>query len=453
MSGENQLNLHGFITAKDTEYRLSPIPDKIIRKNTASNPSVVVHVDPVKTYQVIQGFGGAFTESAATTFYKMPISVQNEIIRAYFDKNTGIGYTFGRTHINSCDFSLGNYAYTEVADDIGLKHFSIDHDHQSLIPLIKSSIDAAGGEIKLLASPWSPPPWMKTTGIMNNGGKLLAKYRKVWAEYYCRYILEYEKSGIDIWGISVQNEPAATQTWDSCIYSAEDERDFVRDYLGPAMHNAGYAGKKIIIWDHNRDIMFDRAKVVFDDPEAAKYVWGTGFHWYCGDHFDNVKKLHDAYPDKELIFTEGCQEGGPHLGSWDLGERYARSIINDLNRWTVAWIDWNIILDEQGGPNHQSNFCSAPIIADTKSGECHYQSSYYYLGHFSKFMTPGSVRIFSESSDDRLEVLAAKREDDKLVFTILNKSSEEINFRLALSDQSVTVSQPARSIVTLIQNL
>ena len=200
-----------------------------------------------------------------------------------------------------------------------------------MIPFIKSALNKAELPIYIMASPWSPPAWMKTNGQMNHGGKLKKEFRETWAEYYCRYIELYEKSGIPIWGLSVQNEPDAKQTWDSCIYSAEEERDFIKNYLGPALNKNKLADKKLIIWDHNRDIMVDRARTVLNDPDAAKYVWGTGFHWYNGDHFDAVQKVHDEFPDKQLIFTEGCQEGGPHIGSWELGERYATSIIHDLN--------------------------------------------------------------------------------------------------------------------------
>ncbi|MBC8479303.1 MAG: glycoside hydrolase family 30 protein, partial [FCB group bacterium] len=290
----------------------------------------------------------------------------------------------------------------------------------------------------------------KTNGKMNEGGKLKTEYHQTWAEYYCRYIKEYADTGIPIWGISVQNEPAAKQTWDSCLYTAEEERDFIKNYLGPAIKKADLGDLKVVIWDHNRDLVYERAKVVLDDPKAAEYVWGTGFHWYCGDHFENIQKLHDEFPHKQLIFTEGCQEGGTHLGSWDLGERYARSIINDLNRWTVAWIDWNLILNEQGGPNHVGNYCSAPIIADTRTGELHYQSSYYYLGHFSRYMRPGSVRIQSQVSTTDLEALAAVNAHGETVVTILNSKNKTVNFNLTQANISHSVTSPPRSIITLI---
>jgi glucosylceramidase len=435
-------------TSQNIADRLSELPPSALKAPSGfDGASVLVDLKP--RFQTIQGFGGAFTEATATTFFKMSPPKQAEILRAYFDKDTGNGYTLCRTHINSCDFALGNYAYTEVEGDTELKHFSIERDRQALIPMIKEAIRVAGGVLTLFASPWSPPAWMKTNGQMNRGGKLKPEYRKAWARYYCRFIREYEREGIPIWGLSVQNEPEAVQSWDSCIYTGEEERDFVRDYLGPTLHEEGLRELCLIIWDHNRDRMVERAKVVLDDPAAAQFVWGTGFHWYVGDNFENVQRVHDAFPDKHLIFTEGCQEGGPHIGEWPLGERYARSIIQDLNHWTVAWIDWNLILDERGGPNHVGNYCSAPIIADTKRDEIIYQSSYFYLGHFSRFIRPGAERILCASTSDELETTAFINPDGEAAVVVLNRSDKTFPFALKFNCQEAKVDSLAHSILTL----
>lgn len=436
-------------TAKDTRDRLTPKTTVALR--TGSRPSAhVLQVDASERFQTIEGFGGAFTESAAVTLYKLPTTKQTEVLRAYFDPVAGNGYTLCRTHINSCDFSAGNYAYDGVEGDHELVHFSIDRDHRALLPMIRDAFQVAGRPIKLVASPWSPPAWMKTNGKMTHGGRLREDCRATWAKYYCRYICEYEKEGIPIWGISVQNEVEATQTWESCLYSPEEERDFIRDYLGPALHREGLAHIRLLVFDHNRDHMFEHASVIYSDPAAAQYVWGTAFHWYVGDWFDNVQKLHDAYPDKHLLFTEGCQEGGPHLGEWGLGERYARSMINDLNRWTVGWIDWNLILDEEGGPNHVGNYCSAPIIIDTRTGEILYQSSYYYIGHLSRYVHPGARRIRATSSLDALETTAFINPDGQIAVIVLNRTTQAFPYELHVDGQSCALESPARSIATLL---
>ncbi|MEC4748144.1 glycoside hydrolase family 30 protein [Methylomicrobium sp. Wu6] len=438
-----------FCTARDTAYRLSELePTEFV---PASEPlGSAVSIDPAVKFQEFIGFGGAFTEAAAVTLGKMPWHLRQEILEAYFLSDRGNSYTLCRTPINSCDFSLGNYAYAEVKGDLELNYFNIDRDRQSLIPMILDAIKITKGKLKLFASPWSPPAWMKTNGQMNGGGKLRPEYRQAWANYYVRYIGEYGREGIPIWGLTVQNEPEASQIWDSCLYTGEEERDFVRDYLGPTLNDAGLGHVKLIIWDHNRDRMYERAKIVLDDPEAARYVWGVGFHWYCGDHFDNVQMTHDAYPDKHLIFTEGCQEGGPHLGSWDTGERYARSIINDLNRWTVAWVDWNLVLDERGGPNHVNNFCSAPIIADTRARKVLYQSSYYYIGHFSRFIRPGARRLACTKTLDALETTAFLNRDGIIVVVVLNRSEQLFEFFLNIRGFEAKTSIHAHAIKTYV---
>jgi glucosylceramidase len=436
-------------TAKDTGDRLTPKQELTLAPGIVESPHFV-NVDASQCFQTIEGFGGAFTEAAAVIFYKLPMEKQAEVLRAYFDSNVGHGYTLCRTHINSCDFSSGNYAYDEVADDHELRHFSIDCDRQALLPMIRDAFQVAGGRIKLLATPWSPPAWMKTNGKMIQGGKLKPECRETWANYYCRYIQEYERENIHIWGVSVQNEVEATQTWESCLYSPEEERDFVRDYLGPALQREGLTDIRLLVFDHNRDHMLDHARVIYDDPVAAGYVWGTAFHWYVGDWFDNVQRLHNAYPEKQLLFTEGCQEGGPHLGEWYLGERYARSMINDLNRWTVGWIDWNMVLDETGGPNHAGNYCSAPIMIDTHSCEILYQSSYYYIGHFSRYIHPGAKHILCTSDADELETTAFLNTDGTIVVVVLNRTSQAVPFAMRFENLSTATESLPNSITTFL---
>ena len=439
-----------YITSKDTGQNVEEVDiSHLLTTKSIESPTIKLYKN--ETRQEILGFGGAFTEAAASVYDKLDTEKKEEIIKAYFGEQ-GNDYNMARTHINSCDFSLGNYSYCDTPGDTELNYFSIFRDKELLIPFVQDAMDHANTPIHILASPWSPPAWMKTNGQMNHGGKIKDEYRAAWASYFCKYINAYEKEGIPIWGISVQNEPAAKQRWDSCIYTAEEERDFIRDYLGPALESRNLLDKKVIIWDHNRDIMVERARTVLNDPEAAKYVWGTGFHWYNGDHFDAVQKVHDEFPGKHLIFTEGCQENGPHIGSWDLGERYATSIINDLNRWTVAWIDWNLILDERGGPNHVGNYCSAPIIVDIRSQDILYQSSYYYLGHFSRFIKRGDKIIGCECKTDDLLALAAVNTSGIVTAVVMNKKDVSAEFKYQNGDTNIPLSIPGRSIVTLVDD-
>ena len=438
-----------YLTSKESEARIKKIPESELLHDSKTELRSI-KVDKNQIRQSILGFGGAFTEASASIYNELDGDKKSEIIQAYFGES-GNQYNMGRTHINSCDFSLGNYALCEE-EDRKLDGFSIERDKKMLIPFIKEALNKASSQVLIMASPWSPPPWMKTNNQMNHGGKLKEEFQDTWAEYYCKYIEFYERDGVPIWGISVQNEPEAVQTWDSCIYTGEEERDFIKNFLGPALKRNKYLDKKLVIWDHNRDIMVERSRTVLSDPDAAQYVWGTGFHWYNGDHFDEVQKVHDEFPDKELIFTEGCQEGGPHIGSWDLGERYATSIINDLNRYTVGWIDWNLLLDERGGPNHVGNYCSAPIIVNTKTQELLYQSSYFYLGHFSRFFSRGDKIVECENTTSQLLSLSGINKNDKLTTTIMNKEEDSIPFLYDNGSEKKSYSIPPRSIITIIND-
>lgn len=439
------------LTAKDTSSLLTDQKPLTFREDFTSASPAAVRLDDSQTFQTIEGFGGAFTEAAAYTLAQLSRDRRAEAIRAYFDPQKGHGYTLCRTHINSCDFSLGNYAYCEVDGDVELKHFDISRDKRWLLPLIKDAMAVAGKDLRIFASPWSPPAWMKTNGEMNHGGQLKRELYPTWANYFAKYIKSYAAEGVKIWGVSVQNEPAATQTWDSCIYSAEEERDFVRDHLGPILAAQGLGDVKIIVWDHNKDIIFERAQPILSDPAAAKYVWGVGFHWYSGDEFENLDKVHKAFPNTKLLFTEGCQEGGVHLGVWDVGERYGHDIIGDLNHWTVGWVDWNLVLNERGGPNHVDNLCDAPIIADTVRNELHYRTSYYYLGHFSRFIRPGAVRIGCKTTDARLECTAFRNTDGSTALVVMNRTDETARFDVTRGKtDGAATSIPPHAIMTII---
>ena len=442
-----------YLTAKNTGHRLDETGNKsfsTLKQPDEATPTIMV--DPDKQFQEVLGIGGALTDASAETFYQMPKDAQEEIIQAYFDPEQGIGYSLCRTPIHSCDFSSESYAYTEVPGDTLLEHFSIEHDRQYKIPFIREALGASQEGFKIFASPWSPPAWMKTNGSMLQGGKLKPQYRQAWADYYIRFIEEYDQEDIPIWGLTVQNEPMAVQTWESCIYTAEEERDFVKNYLGPAIENSGYPDTKLIVWDHNRGIMYQRAKTVYDDPEASKYVWGTGFHWYVGDHFDNVRLHKEAFPDKKMLFTEGTvfpfNLDSTHLWKW--GERYGESILHDLNKGANGWVDWNVLLNENGGPNHVENFCFAPIIGNRETGEVIYMNSYYYLGHFSKFIRPGARRVIASSNNDNLLATAFINPDHSLAIVVLNMTDQSMDYKTWIDQKAFEATSPAHSIMTLV---
>ena len=446
-----------YITAANTNQRISATDTLTFKPmGQPKETQVCVFVDPSRRFQTILGIGGALTDAAAETFAKLPPARQRELLDAYFDPDKGIGYTLGRTNIHSCDFSSSSYTYVGEGDR-ELKSFSVDHDRQFRIPFIKRAMTAARGALTLFCSPWSPPAFMKTNNDMLHGGQLRPEFAQSWATYFARFIKAYEREGIRIWGTTVQNEPMATQTWESCIYSAEDERDFLKDHLGPTLKREGLGDRKIIVWDHNRDLIYQRVSTILADPQAAQYVWGVGFHWYepwsGGDQmFDNVTLVRETFPSQNLIFTEGCI--GPFkaadLKNWRLGEAYGRSMINDFNDGAVGWTDWNILLDEQGGPNHVGNYCFAPVHADTTSGELTYTNSYFYLGHFSKFVRPGARRIASSPSRSALLSTAFVNPDGKVSVVVMNRGDQTVDYYLWVDGSAAEVVSVPHSIQTLV---
>lgn len=446
-----------YTTADSTDLRLTRT-DTLIFQDVGQPPEteVAIFVQPAKTFQTFLGIGGAVTDAAAEVFATLPENKKQEFLQSYFDPLKGIGYTLIRSTIHSCDFSKESYTYVSDEDPT-LKSFSIDKDTKYRIPLIKKIIAAAGGTIPLYVSPWSPPAFMKSNHDMLHGGKLLPEFYSAWALYYTKFIKAYENAGIPIWGITVQNEPMAKQTWESCMYTAVEERDFLKNFLGPTMEKEGLGDKKIIVWDHNRDLINQRADVIFSDPDAARYAWGIGFHWYetwTGGEpmFDNVGQVNASYPDKNLIFTEGCNEkfDSTRYQYWPNAERYGRSMINDFNRGTVAWTDWNLLLDENGGPNHVSNFCFAPIHADTRTGTLMYTPAYFYIGHFSKFIRPQARRVSTVSSRSALLSTSFLNEDGQMATIVMNQTNKPVTYKLYVDSRAIETMILPHAIQTLV---
>lgn len=446
-----------YTTAKDTNQRLT-LTDTLSLKPGQQPPEtdIAVFVNPDKRFQTFFGMGGAITDASAEVFSTLKPAKKSEFLKAYYDQKAGIGYSLLRTTIHSSDFSSGSYTYIREGDK-ELTSFNIAHDKKHRLPMIKQAIAAAGGKITTYASPWSAPAFMKTTNNMLQGGKLLPEYNNAWATYFTKFIKAYEKEGVPIWGITVQNEPMAKQTWESMIFSAEEERDFLKNHLGPIMAKEGLGDKKIVVWDHNRDLINHRVNTILGDPEAAKYVWGVGFHWYetwtgAEPLNRNVAEVHQAYPNVNLLLTEATVEkfNAERYQYWPNGERYGSAIINDFNAGAVGWTDWNILLDQNGGPNHVGNFCFSPIHADTKTGELIYTPSYYYLGHFSKFIRPAAERVSAAASRSTLLVTSFMNSDNSLATVVMNQTDSPIAYRLFIGNQETSMNIPAHGIQTLV---
>ena len=432
-----------YLSAKDTGYLHSEV-----RMSGAPTGAPAVEADSGTVYQTLLGFGGAFTEAAAVTFAKMGAANQGRILEMYFDREKGLGYALGRIAIASSDFAEGMYDYLD-GEDPALKSFDISREERAVFPMIRAAMKKRGEPLRMLAAPWSPPAFMKDTKTRKHGGRLMPEFYCAYARYLVRYIVEARESAIPVEWLSVQNEPDAKQTWDSCLYTAGEERDFVKSALGPALRDAGLDDMKLLIHDHNRDILLERALCILGDPEAAGFIWGTAIHWYLCEEFGESTKLHEAHPDKHILFTEGCVEGGPAPGSWENGERYARNIIGDLNNWVEGWVDWNLVLDAQGGPNHAGNLCCAPILCDTETDALTINPSYHFIGHFAKHIKPGAKRIAHLSGVPTLKTLTAQNPDGSIVLVALNETDMAQPFSMSIDGVRAGAELPPRSIATV----
>ncbi len=410
----------------------------------------VVNIYPQMEYQTFEGFGGAVTEASAYVYSLMGENDKKKLLDAYFGKN-GHRYRIVRTHIDSCDFSLSQYEAMSDKNDTGMKTFSLARDEKYIIPLLQDLKEVAGNDLEILLSPWSPPAFMKTNGNRCFGGSLLPEYRQFWANYICRYIKEYRRRGLSVTMVTIQNEANAKQIWDSCLYTPEEEKIFLRDYLYPTLAENGLDDVQILIWDHNKERMFERASAIIDE-ETNKMVSGVAFHWYTGDHFDAISLVREKYPDKKLIHTEGCVEYSRFgdEGQLKYAQMYAHDIIGNLNAGMNQFIDWNILLDHQGGPNHVKNYCNAPIMYDPENDVAKINLSFTYIGHFSRYIQPGAKRIAKTAYTDKCEVVAMKNPDDTIVAVFLNRTEDDLPVTLRIEGMAAGFVLKGNTISTAI---
>lgn len=408
----------------------------------------VVNVFPDLKGQTVEGFGGAITEASVYSASKLDADKRQEVLKGYYGEE-GLRYNLARVHIHSCDFALGNYTYVEEGDE-DLSTFDVAHDRDLLFPFIKEAMALQNGNLDFLASPWSPPAYMKTNGDMNHGGKLKEEYASIWAQYYVKFIKAYAEEGIEISYITVQNEPMAVQTWDSCIYEAAEEGAFVKKYLAPALKEAGLSHIQIFVWDHNKEEVYDRAKETFEVEGVREEVTGIAVHWYTGDHFDALRAVKQAFPEKKLFFTEGCVEYSRFADSGEVqkAEMYGHDILGNLKAGVEAYFDWNILLDEKGGPNHVGNFCASPMMLDGEGG-VEKRLTYYYIGHFSRYIKKGAVQLMTSTYTDKIEAVAFENPDGERVVVLLNKSAEPVEVTLRECKMGTNTVIDAHSIVTL----
>jgi len=447
---------------------------------TTGESAAILRILPDEKYQTITGFGGSFTESSAYLLSKLSPVKRKEVIDAYFGDN-GAKYSLTRTHMNSCDFSLSQYSYAPIAGDTLLEHFSVKEDKGDIIPMIQDAMATSTDGFKIISSPWTAPPWMKDN---NNyvGGKLLPKYYDTWALFFSKYVTAYQKEGIDIWGFTVENEPLGNgNNWESMHYTPKEMNDFVIHHLGPKLE-ADEHDVKILGYDQNRGgELKEWIDVMYENEESTKYFAGTAVHWYNStyDYFgESLQYAHNAAPDKYIINTEACVDS--EIPKWqddqwywskeatDWGwdwapeetkylhpkyapvNRYARDIIGSLNNWVDGWVDWNMVLDKQGGPNWFENWCVAPVIVDIETDEVYYTPIYYTLAHFSKFIRPGAVRIGLEMKDTSLQATAAQNPDGSIAVVVFNEGNTAKHFTVELKERTKSITIEPQAIQTIV---
>lgn len=450
-----------------------------------------IMVNPEITYQTIEGIGGSFTEASAYVLNQISPEKRQEVIDAYFSQD-GAAYSLTRTHIGSCDFSLNSYSYNPE-EDITLTSFSIDEDREDLIPLIKDSKRSPGADFKIMASAWTAPPWMKEGGVNSGwyGGKLKEEHHQTFSNYLSKYIQEYAKEGIDIWGITPVNEPLGNANhFESMHFTPLEMNNFIKNNLGPQLRKDGL-DTNILIYDQNMDHAVEWIDTILGDKKTSDFIWGSAVHWYASTFEvfpEELNYIHDTYPDKKIIHSEGCidvigddEENEPKGIWWQNSEwfwernatdwgykwssgnqkamhrkyepvyRYARNLIDGFNNWYSGWIDWNIVLDKNGGPNHVNNNCAAPVMIDVETEEIFYTPLYYTIAHFSKYIRPGAVRVASGiDSYTNLITTSVKNPDGSIVVVVLNSTGDKIDYQLSVGVQKAQLSIPGEAIQTLI---
>ena len=455
--------------------------------------SGVINLYPEITYQEIEGFGCAMTETSAYLLGTMEEKERRRVLEAYFGGN-GARMRFIRTHMDSCDYSLEEYqAVKDPIADPDFATFSLERDHRYIIPMIreamKVSAETDGEEISVLLSPWSPPYQWKTPPVRpkndagvyggsgheqavdyekpsrNNGGSLKPEYYASWAKYLVKYVQAYLAEGIPVTMMTLQNESIAATNWDSCVWTAKEQRKFLVENLYPEFVKAGLDQKvQLFIWDHNKERVLEWSRELLDE-ETDKMIGGIAFHWYSGDHFEAVQMTKDCFPGKTLMLSECCGLHTPGQGSFwesfgvpstktamhaekDDAEDYAHDILGNLNSGMNRWIDWNLCVDEKGGPRHVPfGFTASCVVTD---GRARLNMTYYYVKQFAGYLKPGAKRIGLSRCDQKVEAVAAQNPDGTIAAVLLNRTAQDAFYALRICGRIVRFEVPAGTITTLV---
>jgi glucosylceramidase len=512
--------------------------DLMASKNNVSfvdgDPSgTVINVYPNSTKQTILGIGTSFTESSAFVLAHLDEDKRKEVMRNIFSAD-GANFSIARTHIGACDFSVeGKYSYADQKDDIKLESFDIfqdkngfskdnypgiENEKYDLLPMIKEALEIkankTGSELNIVASAWTAPKWMKDieewyipgspeNNWQGTGGSLKEEYESLYADYLVKYLESYSNEGINIWGLTPVNEPHGNNgQWESMHFTAESQRDFIKEYLGPKLKESEFNNTKLLFYDQNREGIEHWSNTILSDEDARKYVYGIAVHWYESTYKvfeENFDRYKEKYPEYSIIHTEGCiddlgKDAPPgimdtenfkeknwfnndefwwnknatdwaYTAEWAPNRedhpiytpvhRYARNIIVSIDHWLEGWIDWNIVLDKNGGPNHVGNFCGAPIMIDTEKGLVYYTPIFHVLKQFSRTIRPGDKalktdkKLDSSLDSDDLHACATINDDNIVSIQVLNTTKEAIKYNLKLDNRFAEIEIPANSLQTV----
>lgn len=437
----------------------------ILRPLFKNAKSANFKVLPLKRYQRMKGFGGAMTDSSVFNIGSLTLGAQNQLLSQYFGAE-GIGYTVIRIPIAGTDFSTHSYTYDDVAGDTSLSHFNLtEEDLVYKIPYVKKSMAMSPRPIRLLTTSWRAPDWMThNTSSLKGFMGLQKKYYQVYADYFIKFLHAYRSHGLNFWALTPQNEPCNGRFYtieiDNMGWSPEAEREWVTNHLGPALYASGYKDLEILMFDDQLPLLplwFDDMK----DPKLRKYVSGFAVHWYWDSFpFSRMSFLDEAhyqFPDKYIFYSEASTvhnalQPAVSLGKWENAENYIEHILQVVNHWATGWLDWNLALDTNGGPNWVPNTVDGSIIVNATSDEFYKQPTFYALAHFSKFVLPGSKRIQMQTDDNKgISSAAFLRDDGNVAIVFLNRLDSEKQCTISLDGHGdIKVSLPAHSMHTIL---
>jgi glucosylceramidase len=410
-----------------------------------------IQVDAGVRYQVMEGFGAALTDAAAWNIqYRLTPDQRDALMTSLFSPTDGIGISYLRVPVGSSDYSKTSYTYNDMPagqQDPNLDQFSIAHDLAYIIPQLKQAT-TLNPQLKIMASPWSPPAWMKTPNVIN-GGSMNPTYYPALANYFVKFVQAYEAEGVPIDAITIQNEPQhVTSGMPSMGMSASEQALFIRDHLGPAFASQGIT-TKILAWDHNWDNT-DFATIVLGDPGASPYVAGTAWHAY-GGQVSAQTTIHNAFPDKDIYFTEISS------GDWavkfgdNLTWNYRNIFIGATTNWAKTALLWNLALDENNGPTiGGAANCRGVVTISSTTGEITLNQEYYAIGHSSKFVQPGAVRINSTTWPGSLDTVAYLNPDGSETVLAANSGHLPRTFDLVRQGEYFTYTIPPQSVATFV---